>query len=190
MNYLKNEYPQTVALVLAHLDPKRASMVLANLGEEQKDMSPLFQTILDHVPPPFAKPDDPFHMLVSNIDWSDYVGRIAVGKILGGSCKIGDPVFVIRNADGVKVKAKITKVSEFTGLGTVETPEGKAGNIVGLSGFEDIDIGGGDVILEIDEGGLGIGAGREGVSRAAHLRRGAGGARGGGVVLASGASCG
>jgi GTP-binding protein len=127
----------------------RDGYMMMQLGDEKKDMGPLFQTILDHIPPPFAKPNEPFHMLVSNIDWSDYVGRIAVGKILGGSCKIGDPVFVIRNADGVKVKAKITKVSEFTGLGTVETPEGKAGNIVGLSGFEDIDIG--DTIAASDE---------------------------------------
>ena len=127
----------------------RDGYMMFHLGEEKKDMSPLFKTILEHVPPPFAKPDEPFHMLVSNIDWSDYVGRIAVGKILGGTCKIGDPVFVIRNSDGVKVKAKITKVSEFTGLGTVETPEGKAGNIVGLSGFEDIDIG--DTIASSDE---------------------------------------
>jgi GTP-binding protein len=127
----------------------RDGYMMFHLGEEKKDMAPLFQTILDHIPPPFAKPADPFHMLVSNIDWSDYVGRIAVGKILGGACKIGDPVFVIRNSDGVKVKAKITKVSEFTGLGTVETPEGKAGNIVGLSGFEDIDIG--DTIAASDE---------------------------------------
>jgi GTP-binding protein len=127
----------------------RDGYMMFHLGEEKKDMSPLFKTILEHVPPPFAKPDEPFHMLVSNIDWSDYVGRIAVGKILGGTCKIGDPVFVIRNSDGVKVKAKITKVSEFTGLGTVETPEGKAGNIVGLSGFEDIDIG--DTIATSDD---------------------------------------
>jgi GTP-binding protein len=127
----------------------RDGYMMYHLGEEKKDMGPLFQTILDHIPPPFAKPNEPFHMLVSNIDWSDYVGRIAVGKILGGTCHVGDPVFVIRNSDGVKVKAKITKVSEFTGLGTVETPEGKAGNIVGLSGFEDIDIG--DTIAASDE---------------------------------------
>jgi GTP-binding protein len=127
----------------------RDGYMMFHLGEPKKDMGPLFQTILDHIPPPFAKPNEPFHMLVSNIDWSDYVGRIAVGKILGGTCKVGDAVFVIRNSDGVKVKAKITKVSEFTGLGTVETPEGKAGNIVGLSGFEDIDIG--DTIAASDE---------------------------------------
>jgi len=112
-----------------------------HLGDEGKDMGPLFQTILDHVPPPFAKPKEPFHMLVSNIDWSDYVGRIAVGKILGGSARVGDPVFVIRHSDGSKVRSKITKVVEFTGLDTSESPVGVAGNIVGLSGFEDIDIG-------------------------------------------------
>jgi GTP-binding protein len=80
-------------------------------------------------------------MLVSNIDWSDYVGRIAVGKILGGTARLGDTVFVIRNTDNSKTRAKITKVIEFTGLGTAEAQSGTAGNIVGLSGFEDIDIG-------------------------------------------------
>jgi GTP-binding protein len=119
----------------------RDGYMMYHLGEEKKDMSPLFQTILDHIPPPFAKPDEPFHMLVSNIDWSDYVGRIAVGKILGGTAKVGETVFVIRHIDGKRVRAKITKVFEFTGLGTRETETAVAGNIVGLSGFEDVDIG-------------------------------------------------
>jgi GTP-binding protein len=119
----------------------RDGYMMYHLGEEKKDMTPLFQTVLDHIPPPFAKPDGPFHMLVSNIDWSDYVGRIAIGKILGGTVKVGDPVFVIRNADGKRVRAKITKVFEYSGLGTTERPTGEAGNIVGVSGFEDIDIG-------------------------------------------------
>jgi len=112
-----------------------------HLGEEKKDMSPLFQTILDHVPPPFAKPNEPFHMLVSNIDWSDYVGRIAIGKILGGKVSVGDSVFAIRHADGKRIRAKITRVFEYSGLGTQETEAGVAGNIVGVSGFEDADIG-------------------------------------------------
>jgi GTP-binding protein len=119
----------------------RDGYMMYHLGEEKKDMTPLFQTVLDHVPPPFAKPNEPFHMLVSNIDWSDYVGRIAVGKILGGTIKVGDPVFVIRNSDGKRARAKVTKIFEFTGLGTAEAPTGEAGNIVGISGFEDIDIG-------------------------------------------------
>ncbi len=119
----------------------RDGYMMYHLGEEKKDMSPLFQTILDHVPPPFAKPNEPFHMLVSNIDWSDYVGRIAVGKILGGTANVGDAIFVVRHADGKRVRAKITKVFEFTGLGTRETDKAVAGNIVGISGVEDIDIG-------------------------------------------------
>ena len=119
----------------------RDGYMMYHLGEEKKDMSSLFQTVLDHIPPPFAKPNEPFHMLVSNIDWSDYVGRIAVGKILGGTAKVGDPVFVIRHADGKRVRAKITKIFEFTGLGTVEADTAIAGNIVGLAGFEDVDIG-------------------------------------------------
>ena len=119
----------------------RDGYMMYHLGEEKKDMTALFQTVLDHVPPPFAKPNEPFHMLVSNIDWSDYVGRIAVGKILGGEAKVGETVFVIRNEDGKRIRAKITKVFEFTGLGTRETDIAVAGNIVGISGFEDVDIG-------------------------------------------------
>jgi GTP-binding protein len=119
----------------------RDGYMMYHLGEEKKDMTPLFETVLDHVPPPFAKPNEPFHMLVSNIDWSDYVGRIAVGKILGGTARIGDNVFVIRHSDSKRIRAKISKVFEFTGLGTRETDTAVAGNIVGLSGFEDVDIG-------------------------------------------------
>jgi GTP-binding protein len=119
----------------------RDGYMMYHLGEEKKDMAPLFQTVLDHVPPPFAKPNEPFHMLVSNIDWSDYVGRIAVGKILGGTATVGETVYVVRNSDGSRVRAKITKIFEFTGLGTAEAPTGTAGNIVGISGFEDVDIG-------------------------------------------------
>jgi GTP-binding protein len=119
----------------------RDGYMMYHLTDEKKDMSPLFQTILDHIPPPFAKPDESFHMLVSNIDWSDYVGRIAVGKILGGTATVGQTVFIVRHSDNKRVRAKITKVFEFTGLGTRETDTAVAGNIVGLSGFEDIDIG-------------------------------------------------
>jgi GTP-binding protein len=120
----------------------RDGYMMYKLGDKKENMTPLFQTIIDHVPPPFAKPEEPFHMLVSNIDWSDYVGRIAVGKILGGRINVGDPVFVIRHADGgKKVRAKISKIFEFTGLGQREVETAHAGNIVGLSGFEDVDIG-------------------------------------------------
>ncbi len=120
----------------------RDGYMMHHIGDKRENMTPLFETILEHIPPPFAKPNEPFHMLVSNIDWSDYVGRIAIGKILGGKVAVGDTVFALRHADGKRVRAKITKVFEYSGLGTQETAVGGvAGNIVGLSGFEDADIG-------------------------------------------------
>ncbi|ACB76637.1 translational GTPase TypA [Opitutus terrae] len=119
----------------------RDGYMMKKLDDKRENMAPLFQTILDHIPPPFARPNQPFHMLVSNIDWSDYVGRIAIGKILGGKISVGDPVFVVRNSTGQKARAKVTKVFEYSGLGTNEASMAVAGNIVGLSGFEDIDIG-------------------------------------------------
>jgi GTP-binding protein len=128
----------------------RDGYMMKHLNDKRENMTPLFETILDHVPPPFAKPEEPFHMLVSNIDWSDYVGRIAVGKILGGTANIGDNVFVVRHSDHKRVRGKITKIFEFTGLGTRETQSAVAGNIVGISGFEDVDIGD---TLTIDEAG-------------------------------------
>jgi GTP-binding protein len=79
-------------------------------------------------------------MLVSNIDWDDYVGRIAIGKVLSGSVKKGDNVFRFLK-DGTKVRSKIGKVFEYTNLGIQEVSDGVAGNIVGIAGFEDADIG-------------------------------------------------
>jgi len=120
----------------------RDGYMARTLTDKRENMTPLFETILDHIPPPFAKPNDPFHMLVSNIDWSDYVGRIAVGKILSGHIELADPVWVIKYSDGKRVRAKITKVFEYSGLHSSESAAaGVAGNIVGLSGFDDIDIG-------------------------------------------------
>ncbi|MFT3867160.1 MAG: translational GTPase TypA [Nibricoccus sp.] len=119
----------------------RDGYMMRKLDDEKKNMAPLFECILEHVPPPFARPNQPFHMLVSNIDWSDYVGRIAIGKVLGGKARLGDPVFVIRHSDGKRARAKITQVFEYSGLGTVGSEVADAGHIVGLAGFEDIDIG-------------------------------------------------
>jgi GTP-binding protein len=115
--------------------------MMRTIDGKRENMAALFECILDHIPPPFARPNQPFHMLVSNIDWSDYVGRIAIGKVLGGKAKLGDPVFVIRHSDSNRVRAKITQVFEYSGLGTVPAEFADAGHIVGLAGFEDIDIG-------------------------------------------------
>jgi GTP-binding protein len=111
-----------------------------NLEDANVDMIPLLQAVWDHTPAPLADPSAPFKMLVSNIGWDDYVGRIAMGKILGGSVSKGDQVYVFRK-DGTKVKTKISRVFEYTGLSTTESANAVAGNIVGLAGFEDIDIG-------------------------------------------------
>src|SRR5688572_3594367 len=102
----------------------RDGYMMKHLGEPKTDMSPLFETILEHIPPPFAKPDEPFHMLVSNIDWSDYVGRIAIGKILGGKGVVDDTVFAIRHADGKRIRGKINRAFEYSGIGTNETSGG------------------------------------------------------------------
>jgi GTP-binding protein len=112
----------------------------ANLGDENNDMIPLLDAIWENIPPPVADPNAPFKMLVSNIGWDDYVGRIAMGKILAGSVSKGDTAWVYRK-DGTKTKTKISRVFEYTALSTQDSANAIAGNIVGLAGFEDIDIG-------------------------------------------------
>lgn len=118
----------------------RTGFAVRHLEDERTDLRPLFETVLDYIPEPVAYPEKPFQMLVSNIDWNDYVGRIGVGKILAGEIKTGDTVFAMRK-DGRKERCKITKIFEYSGLGMADTPSGQAGNIVGLAGFEEIDIG-------------------------------------------------
>ncbi|MFC4992651.1 translational GTPase TypA [Rubritalea tangerina] len=113
---------------------------VGNLNDEHKDMTPLLQGIVDNVPAPQANADEPFRMLASNIDWDNYVGRVALGKVLSGKVAKGDSVWLHRK-DGTKVRSKITKVFEYSSLSNSESAEGVAGNIVGIAGFEDIDIG-------------------------------------------------
>ncbi len=108
--------------------------------EEQKDMEPLFEAIMKHIPAPDVDPDADFKMLISNIDWSDYVGRIAIGKIMAGSVTLGQQVWRLRQ-DGEPQRGKISKIFEYAALGTNEAEVGHAGHIVGLAGFEDADIG-------------------------------------------------
>jgi len=108
--------------------------------EKSDNMTQLFQTIMDEIPAPKVDPDGEFKMLVSNIDWSDYVGRIAIGKILAGSVKLGDTVWRLHQGEKPQ-RAKISKIFEYSALATSEIDEAIAGNIVGLAGFEDVDIG-------------------------------------------------
>jgi len=118
----------------------RDGYALKSLDDKPNGMTPLFETILQHIPAPTADVNAPFQMLVSNLDWSDYVGRIAIGKITGGHVKVGDSIVCIHK-DGKRERASVTKVWEFSGLKSGEIVDGEAGNIVGISGFEELSIG-------------------------------------------------
>jgi len=105
----------------------------------RENMNDLFETIIERIPPPVIEAGD-FRMLVSNIDWDDYVGRMAIGRILSGEVKQGQSIFALRK-DGRRDRVKITKMKTFSGLVTDDVNEAVAGDIVGLAGFEDVDIG-------------------------------------------------
>ncbi len=110
-------------------------------NDERVDCIPLLKKIVEYVPEPAAKEDAPFSMLVSNINWDDYVGRVAIGKVLGGSVKKGDNVWLLRK-DGTKQRSKVLKTFSYSGLATHDSEGGTAGGIVGIAaGIEDIDIG-------------------------------------------------
>jgi GTP-binding protein len=109
-------------------------------NENASDMVPLLDTIMEKIPAPEVDPEAEFTMLVSNIDWSDYVGRIAIGKILSGTVSVADTVWRIHDGEKPQ-RAKISKVFEYNALATSEAEIAVAGNIVGLSGFEDVEIG-------------------------------------------------
>jgi GTP-binding protein len=109
--------------------------------DEKKDCIPLLKKIVDCIPPPKANPKAPFSMLVSNIEWDDYVGRIAIGKVLGGNVKKGDTLWLLRK-DGTKQQSKVMKTFTYSGLATTDSEGCGAGGIVGIAaGIESIDIG-------------------------------------------------
>ena len=110
-----------------------------SLDDEHDGVTPLLETIIEQIDPPQVE-DAPFRMLVSNIDWDDYVGRVAIGKVLSGTVKKGDRVFRLAE-DGSRTSCKVTKIFEYSATAAGEFSEGVAGTIVGVAGFEDADIG-------------------------------------------------
>jgi GTP-binding protein len=103
-------------------------------------MEPLFDAIVKHIPPPRAHAGEGFQLLVANLDYSDYLGRIAFGKIYEGKVKVGDPA-ICRHGHGKISKGKITAIYHFEGMKRIEITEAHAGDIVGLTGFEEVFIG-------------------------------------------------
>lgn len=120
----------------------RAGWVSEKPDSEQKDMSFLLEKIKEFIPAPVAEEEGVFEMLISNIDYDSFVGRVAVGKVTRGSVKLGDRVFLLGKGEGEAAKPfKVTKVFQYTGLAFSDTVVGTAGDIVGISGIEDVDIG-------------------------------------------------
>jgi GTP-binding protein len=113
---------------------------MRELHENSEDMTPLFEAIVKHVPPPPVSPEPFFQMLVSNLDYSDYLGRIALGRIVSGRVNVGDSIVCIHR-DGRRERANVTGLFTFAGMGQVELKHASVGDIVGLTGFEDVYIG-------------------------------------------------
>jgi GTP-binding protein len=118
----------------------RAGTATTDLAVPGEDLKPLFDAIVEHVPPPRGNVDAPFQMLVSNLDSSDYLGRIAIGRIFNGRVKVNDPVVVMK-LDGAAQETRVTKLYAFEGLKRIEIDAAGAGDIVCLTGIEDITIG-------------------------------------------------
>ena len=113
---------------------------MRELHENSEDMTPLFQAIIDHVPPPKISTEPYFQMLVSNLDYSDYLGRIALGRIVSGRVAVADSIVCI-NREGRRERANVTGIFTFSGMARVEVQHASAGDIIGLTAFEEVYIG-------------------------------------------------
>ena len=113
-----------------------------SLDDDSTTMEPLFQTILDYIPAPEGDPDADTQMLVSTIDYNEFVGRIGVGKIDNGSLKLNQEAYVVNHHDPDKrTRVRITKLYTFDGLARVDVNEASCGEIVAVSGIEDLHVG-------------------------------------------------
>jgi GTP-binding protein len=118
----------------------RNGVATYDLAVEAKDIRPLFDVIMKHVPPPVVDVEKPLQMLVVTLDWSDYVGRIAVGRVVAGKIKKGQRVAVMKR-DGRRQDVSVAQLYVFDRLGRTETNEVTAGDICAVVGIEDVDIG-------------------------------------------------
>eukprot|EP00441_Pelagodinium_beii_P043216 CAMPEP_0197650228 /NCGR_PEP_ID=MMETSP1338-20131121/30809_1 /TAXON_ID=43686 ORGANISM="Pelagodinium beii, Strain RCC1491" /NCGR_SAMPLE_ID=MMETSP1338 /ASSEMBLY_ACC=CAM_ASM_000754 /LENGTH=682 /DNA_ID=CAMNT_0043224585 /DNA_START=88 /DNA_END=2136 /DNA_ORIENTATION=+ len=107
----------------------------------EEDLKPLLDTIIEECPPPKVDAEAPLQMLVSNLDYDDYVGRICIGRIVSGSIKVGSPVSMMFGEDGKMREATVSKLWDFRNNERSETEEVKAGDICAFAGTEDVQIG-------------------------------------------------
>ena len=128
----------------------KQGFAVTDMEDEKKDMAPLFETILDYIPAPTGDPDSATQVLISTIDYNEYVGRIGIGKVDNGSIKINQEAVVVNAHEPDKcTKVKISKLYEFDGLDKVDVTEANFGSIVAISGISDIHIG--DTICDPDD---------------------------------------
>ena len=118
----------------------RAGTASADPSAQGSDLRPLFEAMLQHVPPPLGDPDGRLQALVANLDSSDYLGRIAIGRVFNGRIRVGDAISVCK-LDGRVEPTKVTKLFAFEGLKRVDIPEAAAGDIICVAGIADITIG-------------------------------------------------
>ncbi len=120
----------------------KGGYAVRELTDEPKDMKPLFDTILDHIPAPEGDPEADTQVLISTIDYNEYVGRIGVGKVDNGSLRVNQEVALVNHHDPDKFKkVKISRLYEFDGLDKVEVEKAEIGSIVAISGIADLHIG-------------------------------------------------
>ena len=111
-----------------------------NPADQEPTMDYLFDTIIEHIPAPIDNSDEPLQFQVSLLDYNDYVGRIGIGRVFRGTVKVGDQVSLLK-LDGTKKNFRVTKLFGFFGLNRLEINEAKAGDLIAVSGMEDIFVG-------------------------------------------------
>ena len=120
----------------------KAGFAVRNLDDPRENMVPLFETIIEHIPAPEGDPEAPTQVLISTIDYNEYVGRIGVGKVDNGFVKVNQDCVIVNHHDpSMKRRVKISKLYEFDGLNKVEVQRADIGSIVAISGISDIHIG-------------------------------------------------
>jgi GTP-binding protein len=126
----------------------RDGYAMREIHEKSDSMEPLFEAIIQHIPPPKSADVPYFQMLVSNLDYSDYLGRIAYGRIISGRVKVGDSVVLIAK-DGRRIRSNVTAIFGHQGLQKIELKNASEGDIIGLCGFEEAFIG--ETITDTEE---------------------------------------